>query len=490
MENKSIFSRIVERIFGKEINNRVNMAVKALDDPRDKAILGYQSEIDRREYDRTEIETDALKAWRENPIAKRIVSMTTQFVVGKGVKIETEHEITSKFIRKWWDHRLNNMSIRVHEWCDELTRSGNLFIVISTDAAGMSYMRAFPSSQMLEIQTAANDIDQEIAYYLKPAGDDTDTVGPDGQLRGKRFPAYDENKDRVTSKGTFKTIMLHYAVNKPVGGLWGESDLAPLLRWLARYSAWLEDRVRLNRFRNIFLFWVKAKFANKGEMMERQAELNANPPNPGSILVSDYDEEWSTLYPNLASFEAAEDGLAIKKILAVGSGNPLHYLAEPESATRTTAESSGLPTYRNYEQRQEFFLFVLEDIAGIVVNRRAMIDRHISKTADITAKGTDISARDNAALATAANTITSSFGDLRNRGLIDDAELLRIAYRFAGEVVDIEQMLERGKEAPPIPEQKPKPAPNAPGGGSKDIKVQPVKVSPVTGMPTNIEKTG
>ena len=36
--------------------------------------------------------------------------------------------------------------MRVYEWCDELTRSGNLFLLLTTDAAGMSYVRAVPAS--------------------------------------------------------------------------------------------------------------------------------------------------------------------------------------------------------------------------------------------------------------------------------------------------------------------------------------------------------
>ena len=59
--------------------------------------------------------------------------------------------------------------------------------------------------------------------------------------------------------------MLHYAINRPVGAQWGESDLAPVLRWLSRYAAWLEDRARLNRFRTAFLYIVHAKFSSEAE---------------------------------------------------------------------------------------------------------------------------------------------------------------------------------------------------------------------------------
>jgi hypothetical protein len=214
---------------------------------------------------------------------------------------------------------------------------------------------------------------------------------------------------------------------------------------LARYSAWLEDRARLNRYRQSFLYVVKARFDSQAAKLARQAELNANPPNPGSILVADETETWEVLAPELAAFEAAADGLAIKKMISVGSANPLHFLAEPESATRTTAEAAGGPTYRHYEQRQQFFLWMIRDICRVVLARRASIDSHVTPRSEVTVKGTDISSRDNGELASAASTVVTAFAQLRDRGLIDDAELLRLAYRFAGEIVDVEDMLRRGR---------------------------------------------
>ena len=44
----------------------------------------------------------------------------------------------------------------------------------------------------------------------------------------------------------------------------------------------------------------------------------------------------------------------------------------------------------------------------------------------------------------------SSFLQLRREGLIDDAELLRLSYKFAGEVVDVEEILKAGKVAGPL----------------------------------------
>ncbi len=246
--------------------------------------------------------------------------------------------------------------------------------------------------------------------------------------------------------------MLHYAINRPVGAQWGELDLAPLLRWLSRYANWLEDRARLNRYRNAFLFTVKGRWPTAAQRIARQNELNANPPRPGAILVSDESEDWSILSPKLESSDANSDGLALKKMIAAGAGIPLHFLAEPESSTRTTAEAAGGPTYRHYEQRQRYFLWVVEDVLRVVLARRGKLDRRIPSGVPLAVSGADISSRDNVSLAMAATQISAIFQDMRDRGLVDDRELLRMIYRYAGEPADVEGLLADGAGAPQVAE--------------------------------------
>ncbi len=522
---RALSGSLFSRLFGAEVARRVQLAVQALDDTRD-AIISGQSQLERDRFtaDREEILRDALLAWRTNPLAKRIVSLTTQYVIGEGIKLEARHEPTDTFLKSWWHHRLNRMPVRIVEWCDELTRSGNLIVLVSTDATGMSYVRALPATQVQTIITRPNDVEQPLAIVEKmqwgaslvasgvgvanqplfnagaapyvgvdptygvattppdilPAPDhhpSPDTIQPTldrhsspgtgAPGRGPwTWPAYDQATDAQNPDGTFPTVAIHYAINRPVAAAWGESDLAPLLRWLARYSNWLEDRARLNRFRQAFMYVVSAAFQSKADRLARQAEINANPPTPGAVLVKDEAETWEVLEPRLASSDAGEDGLALKKMISAGSGNPLHFLAEPESATRTTAEAAGGPTFRHYEQRQNYFLWLLDDLTHVALARRALVDKTVHADEPVKLTGSDISARDNASLAQAASFIANSFTNLRDRQIIDDAELLRLVYRFCGENVDVEAMLKRGAAALPqhVPVQPPDPnAPKPPG---------------------------
>ena len=384
-------------------------------------------ERDRLPTDRADLLRQALDAWRLNPLARRIVQLTSQYVVGGGISISCGHASTATFLQQFWQHRLNRMEVRCAEWCDELTRTGNLFILLSTDAAGMSYVRAIPAVELERIEARLNDLEQPLRFIPKATLEQADPPA---------WAAYDPLSDARGARGEFAAAMLHYAINRPVGAQWGESDLAPLLRWLARYANWLEDRVRINRFRTSFMYMVRARFSGEADRLARQRQLNAAPPTPGSILVADENESWQVISPSLEAGDAGLDGLALKKMIAAGAGVPLHFLAEPESATRTTAEAAGGPTYRNYEQRQRFFLWLLSDVLQAVLRRRAMVDASIQPEAGFGLRGADISARDNTDLAAACASMTSAMLSLREQGLVEDAELLRMVYRFAGESVN------------------------------------------------------
>lgn len=434
--------------------------------------IGARQGLDQRErfdFDREETLRQCLEAWRVNPLARRLVGLTTQYVVGGGLHLRADHPATHAFLEDWWNHRLNQLPQRVYEWCDELTRAGELFLLVSTDAAGMSYVRAVPAADIAAIQTAPNDVQQELAYTSRAGGaDGSDPVTWPAYYAGEPGPG---GADALADSAD-GPVMLHYAINRPVGALRGESDLAPLLRWLSRYAAWLEDRARLNRYRNSFLFVVKGRWASEEERLGRQRALTAAPPSPGSILVTDESETWETLHPRLESQDANEDGLALKKMIAAGAGLPLHFLAEPEGSNRSTAESAGGPTYRHFEQRQEFFTWLVADLARAAAARRARVDPLVCADARIEVNGADLSARDNAALAVAASTVTGALAALRDRAVIDDAELLRMVYRFAGEVVDAEALLERGRRAGPPPVGAAGAPGPAPAAGSKVVDME------------------
>src|SRR3990172_10946181 len=64
---------------------------------------------DRFDYDRRTILSEALRAWRSNPVARWAVQLTNVFVLGTGFEWECRHRRADRFLRSFWEHRLNRL---------------------------------------------------------------------------------------------------------------------------------------------------------------------------------------------------------------------------------------------------------------------------------------------------------------------------------------------------------------------------------------------
>lgn len=147
---------VAERLFGSYIEQRVSQAVREVDD-RWWQQVGLRPE-DRPWYETRGDLVEALEAWRDNPLARRIVSLTTDYVVGEGIRLRSEDEGVREFLDRFWSHPQNRIGLRLGSWCDELTRSGELFLLLSRNPAdGMSYVRSIPAVHITQVVTDEED---------------------------------------------------------------------------------------------------------------------------------------------------------------------------------------------------------------------------------------------------------------------------------------------------------------------------------------------
>ncbi|MCD6518491.1 MAG: hypothetical protein J7M05_01005 [Anaerolineae bacterium] len=338
---------LAERLLAKEIAQRVQEALSAQEEPPWRPLTG-QLPTGRPWHEvRSQLER-IHQACRTNPLAARLVAMTTDFVIGAGGEVEGH-----PFALRFWRHPLNRLETRIYRWCDELTRSGELFLVLSRNPVdGMSYVREVPALQIDRIETDPDDCERELRYHQLTE-----------DLEGRWWPSREDPEA--------DQIMLHYAINRPVGELRGTSDLAQIVPWLERYDLWLEDRVRINRYKGAYLWHVRIEGAQPGQLEAKRAQYS-RVPRPGSIIVTDGSETWTAIQPQIGADDVEADGKAIRLMIAAGAGVPLHFLAEGESATRATAREMGTATYRHFAHRQHIFASLVEDVIRVAARRAGL----------------------------------------------------------------------------------------------------------------------
>ena len=433
--------RVADALFGTLIEDRVALAVKVVDDKWWTQIDAATGTLDRDWTDLKEDLSDALEAWRTNPLARRIVALCTDYVVGSGIYLKSDDAWVQKFVDEFW--RLNKMGMRLYRWSDELTRSGELFIVMRTDEiSGASFVRAIPAVRIHRIDADPDDLERELWY----------TELQVNELAGRRW------QTRYTV-GDGPQLMLHYSINRPVGCVRGESDLSCILPWLKRYSDWLLNRARLNKYKTAFMWDVTIKSRpGRGDTVRKKRYKYKTPPEPGSIIVHGEEEEWNAISPKIEAWDAKEDGKAMRLAVAAGAGIPLHFLAEGESATKATAAEMGGPTFRHYYRRQLVFGDMLVDLVTMAIKRANARGRGPStglgqgqarRDLGLKAIFPDVTKQDNVEMAQAALLITRSLDTMAKYGWIDDESALTLALKFAGEMIDVSTVLERIQERGP-----------------------------------------
>ncbi len=393
------------------------------------------SRLDKPWHELAQEFDDAVDAWRKHPLARRLVGLTTAYTVGSGITISSERPEVQRFLGEFWT--ANRMAQRVDEWSDELARSGELFPVLFTHpVSGRSTVRTVPAALIERVEVDPEDYEQEARYRQ--------TTGPGEEAKWWAGQAH--VRDIATP------LMLHYAVNRPIGAVRGESDLAPILPWLRRYARWLEDRVRLNAAMRAFLWIVHAPARLRTTLEERYRQ----PPEPGSVIIAERDvETWQAVTPNLHAGDAEKDGRAIRWMIAAGGpGTALLDLGEGEDSNLATGQAMAEQRRRFLRRRQSYLAWLLSDLLVHAY------DRHLAATgsraqpithADLMVQTPDISPEDNQALATAAERLASSLGTLAaitGQGDAYRRMALRLFTKFLGEPLsegEFERILQEGQ---------------------------------------------
>ena len=105
------------------------------------------------------------EAWRLNPMARRIISLTTGYVVGPGMSATSNDKALMDFITLFWNHPQNRLALRLADWSDELARAGELFpVLFPNPTSGIPQLRMVPASRIRKVEWRPGDYETEWAY--------------------------------------------------------------------------------------------------------------------------------------------------------------------------------------------------------------------------------------------------------------------------------------------------------------------------------------
>ncbi len=394
-----------------------------------------------------ELHNTCYEAYNANPLAFAIIEITTSFVMGKGVTLAAAEPEVQRVLMDFWHDPDNHMETRVYALCTELSLYGEQFIRFFVNRFdGRVKIRQIDPSLIDQIETDPDDIETPLRFHRRP-------IGPSATLPGSP-PLISRTDEQHPDGEWFKAgeEVVQFTINKVSNAKRGKSDLATLLPWLRRYKDWLTDRVRINKYKGAFLWDVVLTGADR-KAVERKRMEYSYPPEPGSVIIHNEAEQWSAIKPEINASEAAEDGRAIKLMVAVGAQLPEHFLSDGDNSNLATAKEMGLPTFLKFQRRQYVMRAMLRAILDRVLleaRRAGRLRDEIDTHYDILFPEIDVA--DHQTLASATQMLVSALIAAKGQGWVSDETAMRLIFQFAGEELDIhEEQARIGKEPSTCP---------------------------------------
>jgi len=385
-----------------------------------------------------ELHNACYEAYNANPLAFAIIEITTSFVLGKGVTIAADDPNVQRVLVDFWNDPDNHMDTRMYALCTELSLYGEQFVRFYVNRMnGCVKIRQIDPSLIDEIETDPDDIETILRFHRRPIGASATSAGDPAPVTIRDQPGLEGEWFQAGSE------VAQFCINKVSNAKRGRSDLATLLPWLRRYKDWLTDRVRINKYKGAFLWDVRLQGADKKAIDRKKMEY-AYPPEPGSVIIHNEAEQWSAVKPEINASDAAEDGRALKLMLAVGAQLPEHFLSDGANGNRATASEMGLPTFLKFQRRQHVLRAMLKTILDRVL--------HEACKAKVLASGSDISYEilfpeidvdDHQTLASATQLLATALTTAKAQGWVSDETAMHLLFQCAGAELDIHQEQER-----------------------------------------------
>lgn len=172
--------------------------------------------------------------------------------------------------------------------------------------------------------------------------------------------------------------------------------------------------------------------------IERKKAEYVYPPEPGTVIIHNESEHWTAVKPEINANEAAEDGRALKLMVAVGCQLPEHYLSDGNNGNRATATEMSLPTLLKFQRRQRMLKYMVHTILDRVLqeaHRTGELADGMNTSYEVLFPEIDID--DHAILAGSLQTLVTALSTAKAQGWVSDETAMRFLFQFAGAEVDI-----------------------------------------------------
>lgn len=366
-------------------------------------------------FDYLDMHSKAFEAWTHNPVAKRIVKVITQFVLGKGVKLtvmralqksqeNSENAPSGQNLQKMAqqvaqvqqggqpqqqnkpdDWKARAQTILDRHWAKNKLHIRGKKILRDLIIFGEQFPRYFDAPWGLKLR----QIDPSTVWEVVTDPDDCENEFYLHQQYPTRYQWY-VDLPVPTIKFIIRQVpaglYYHMKINDTAGEVRGRSEIFAILGWLKRLKEYASDRVIRNKMANLFVLDVAVE--GDAAAVQQMQQQFSTPPTPGSFFIHNKAAELNGVAAEVGASETQGDWEMLLTVIAMGAGISQEYLGMGQGAGGKAQALVGtepdIKTFEDYQELAEDFF--LEDAKRVF--ERAKEKGEVPKDLTVTVEAT------------------------------------------------------------------------------------------------------
>lgn len=295
-----------------------------------------------------------------NPLAKRIIEITKDFVIGNGISYESSNEKVKALLDSFWFDSYNNFPIKQHQKISELAIYGEQIYPVNVNKEnGAIRLGYIDPLNVKDIITSENNIEDVQQIKIKGKG------GNEGRTLNI---IKDEN-------GKLQGDVFFFRINNVSNALRGVSDLLPLIDFLDMLDQSLVNEVDRSQLMKSFIWDVTLQGKSEDDIRKWMQQRKV--PKPNSIEVHNEGAIWNAVTPDLKISDSIKLIQFVLEYILGGVGIPGHYYGFGQQTNKSTAQTMDMPFLKRLETRQAFIRDMFSQIFQFVIDMAVLYEREI-----------------------------------------------------------------------------------------------------------------
>jgi hypothetical protein len=320
-----------------------------LDDNQWTRVTGDSSR-DLAPYNHELAQKIAYYLFERNPLAKRLIEMTAEYIISEGVKVKAEDQELQQFLDDFW--KINDLENRLWEYTKELGLWGEqcyqAFVNQVNGRTRLGYHTpgrikgvVLDPENVLQIQRIVLNNDKTLAPVVPLE------LGQDGSF--------------------FAGDTFFFKINSVISSSRGRSDLFAGADYLDMSSQFVFSRGERSIFGNAWFWDVLVEGATKEDCEKFAKTLKL--PNPGSARVHNEKMKWTAVTPDFKAHDASYDAKLLKNFCLGSMGFPGHFFGDSGDTNRATALEMHEPVVKRLTTRQRFTCGIWTKIHDFAIDK-------------------------------------------------------------------------------------------------------------------------